>query len=91
MKQAFEQEELDSNVVRICGRVMNRFDKPGITILTVSTLEIIRGEKQINYPKIYFFSNDNTGVENFMRGDEVVIHAHIAAPRKYRRTGQQRL
>lgn len=78
----------DSNVVILCGRLVNRYEKRNVIMITVSVLEMVRGKKQINYPKIYFFKEDNTAVNDFMVGDEVYVNAHISAPTKRRRSGE---
>lgn len=78
------------NLVRLCGRIVNRYDKEKVTIITLSVAETSRnGEQRINYPRIYFFHTDGAGAEQFFRNDQVAITAHVATPRKYRNTGEE--
>ena len=77
------------NAVRLCGRIINRYDRGHVTTLTLSVIETIKGEQRVNYPRVYFFREDNTGADKFFLHDEVAITAHIATPRKYRNTGEE--
>lgn len=78
-----------NNLVRLCGRIINRYDKNNVSIVTLRITEIVKGEKKVNNPVIYFFHSDETGVENFFLHDDVVITAHVATPRKYRNNGEE--
>ena len=78
------------NLVRLCGRIVNRYDKDKVTILTLSVAETSRnGEQRMNHPRIYFFHSDGAGAEQFFRNDQVAVTAHVATPRKYRNTGEE--
>lgn len=77
------------NFVRLSGRIVNRYDRGKVTILTLSIVEVVRKETKVNYPKVYFFHEDKTGAEEFFVRDEVSIIAHVATPRKYRQTSGQ--
>lgn len=77
------------NAVRLCGRIVNRYDRGNVTTITLSVIETVKGEQRINYPRVYFFREDNTGADKFFLHDEVAITAHIATPRKYRNTGEE--
>lgn len=77
------------NFVRLSGRIVNRYDRGRVTILTLSIVELVKKETKVNYPKIYFFHEDKTGAEDFYVKDEVSIIAHVATPRKYRQSSGQ--
>ncbi|MBQ6856529.1 MAG: hypothetical protein IJO13_05445 [Lachnospiraceae bacterium] len=77
------------NFVRLSGRIVNRYDRGKVTILTLSVAEMVRKEVKINYPKVYFFHEDKTGAEEFLVKDEVSIIAHVATPRKIRQSNGQ--
>lgn len=77
------------NFVRLCGKIINRYDRGRVTILTLFIPEMVRKEEKINYPKVYFFHEDKTGAEDFLVRDDVVVIAHAATPRKYRQNGQE--
>lgn len=77
------------NFVRLSGRIVNRYDRGKVTILTLSIVELVRKETKVNYPKVYFFHEDKTGAEEFFVRDEVSIIAHVATPRKYRQSSGQ--
>lgn len=79
----------NTNVVRLCGRIANRFDKKDVVILTISVMEYNGTQKEIYYPKVYFFLSDRTAVNEFMLGDEVTVLGHIAAPKKTRWNGER--
>lgn len=77
------------NTVRLCGRIVNRYDRGHVITLTLRITETVRNEQKVNYPRVYFFREDNTGADKFFFRDEVVITAHVATPRKYRNTGEE--
>ena len=63
------------NAVRLCGRIVNRYDRGNVTTITLSVIETVKGEQRINYPRVYFFREDNTGADKFFLHDEVCITA----------------
>lgn len=78
------------NMVRLCGRIVNRYDRKNVIIITLSVVEQTKnGEARVNHPRIYFFMEDNTGADKFLLHDYVSITAHIATPRKFRNTGEE--
>lgn len=77
------------NAIRLCGRIVNRYDRGHVIILTLRIAETVRGEERVNYPRVYFFREDNTGADNFFLHDEVALTAHVATPRKYRNSGEE--
>lgn len=70
------------NFVRLSGRIVNRYDREKVTIITLRISEVVRREEKINYPRVYFFHEDKTGAEEFFLNDNVSIIAHVATPRK---------
>ena len=83
-----------SNAVVLTGTIVNKYEKPNVTIVTLGITEpgrFLKTEKKYleesNYPKIYFFKNDNTGIEKFSLYDKITVNAHISAPVKRRPDG----
>lgn len=70
------------NFVRLSGKVVNRYDREKVTIITLRIAEKTRTEEKINHPKVYFFHEDDKGAEDFLVDDQVSIIAHVATPRK---------
>lgn len=77
----------NSNRVTLCGRLVSRYERGDVICATISVMERGRKKEIINYPKVYFFHGDHTGIENLFVGDEVYMTGHIASPRKRRQSG----
>ncbi len=76
------------------GTIVSKFETSACIVLRLGITEPRRRRdgsysSESNYPKIYFFKNDVTGVENFEKGDRVEVVAHLSAPKKRRPTGQE--
>lgn len=78
----------DNNVVKLCGTIVNMYSAPKAMVLTLGITENTRRGRQANYPKIYCFKDDNTGIEDFVLHDNVEITGHIATPMKTRPNGK---
>lgn len=78
-----------TNLVSLSGTIVGKYETTACHVFILAITEPTRrrtGEvvAQTNYPRVYFFKQDNTGAEKFDRGDHVDIVAHVAAPRKTR-------
>ncbi len=78
----------EDNLVRLIGKVTKVTQENNVTILKLRIPRRGRGgEVQMTNPKVYFFHSDNTGIENFMKGDSVRITGHLTNPMKRRPDG----
>ena len=77
-----------TNAVKLVGKVINYYETPSVYIVSLLiTYKKGTDKFQANFPKIYFFKNDNTGADKIVLHDHVEIEAHVAAPRKNRANG----
>lgn len=78
----------DNNVVKLCGTIVNLYSAPKAIVITLGITEMTRRGRVSNYPKLYFFKEDNTGIEQFVLHDRIEVTGHIATPIKTRRNGK---
>lgn len=82
------KKDQSDNLVKLIGKITKITEENSVTILRISIPRRGRGgEAQFSVPKVYFFSSDNTGVEQFMKGDSVKITGHLTNPMKRRPDG----
>lgn len=82
-------KERRTNVVKLKGRIVNRYETDQVVIVTLAIKEYAKKKKEdyVHFPKIYFFKSDHTGVDKYFLHDEVVVTGHLVAPVKRRPNG----
>lgn len=80
------EEEKNTNVAILCGRIISLYDKGQIIITHLKITEEVKGKRMSNFPKVYFFKSDDTGIDKFFVNDEVYITGHVTARKKRKAT-----
>ena len=76
------------NEVLLKGTIVHKYETDRVVAIILGITEYnAKQNKHANYPKIYFFKSDNTGAENFLLHDRVVIHGHLSSSIRRNQTG----
>ncbi len=84
-----EETKKIQNIVSLAGVVVSMYETYACKVLTLAVSQPVRlrdGSFRVetNYPKIYFFKSDITGVDEIREGMNVTTIGHLSAPRKTR-------
>lgn len=85
-----EEMKKIENLVTLTGIIVNMYETPTCMAATIAISLPIRqkdGSFNIvsNYPKVYFFKQDQTGIDDIKIGMNVAVSGHVVAPKKTRR------
>ncbi len=84
-----EETKKIQNLVSLTGVVVNMYDTYACRVATIAISMPVRGKDgnfrvETNYPKVYFFNTDPTGIKDIEKGMSVNVIGHIVAPKKTR-------
>ncbi len=88
-----ETKKKIQNVVSFSGIVVSKYETPSCHVVTLAISTPTRRKDGTfgtltNYPKVYFFKNEKTGVDEINVGMCANIMGHVSAPKKRRTTGK---
>ena len=87
-KQKVTQEKQQDNMVVLIGKITSIRTTGKSTIVRVRIPRRgRRGDPKFAVPKVYFFAEDQTDIENFLKDDNVKISGHLVNTRKRRPNG----
>lgn len=84
-----EETKKIHNLVTLTGIAVNMYETPTCKVATIAISLPIRhkdGSFNIvsNYPKVYFFKQDPTGIDDIKVGMNITVIGHVVAPKKTR-------